>query len=128
MVAGAGDIAKSVGLAPVRLMAMPVSAAPPVFDRVTGSAVAVLPTVVLTKARGFGLRVATGTSGAVPVPVRVAVWGDPVALSETLMAAVKLAAEVGVKVTMRVQFRPMPSDALHPLVKAKLDAFAPVTV
>lgn len=37
--------------------------------------------------------------GAVPVPVREAVWGDPVALSATESVAEKLAAEAGVKVT-----------------------------
>jgi hypothetical protein len=40
-----------------------------------------------------------GVTGAVPVPVRDAVCGDPVALSATDSVAEKLAAEAGVKVT-----------------------------
>jgi hypothetical protein len=36
---------------------------------------------------------------AVPVPVRVAVWGELEALSATESVAVKLVAEAGVKVT-----------------------------
>jgi hypothetical protein len=40
-----------------------------------------------------------GIAGAVPVPVRAAVCGEPVALSATDRVAEKLAAEAGVKVT-----------------------------
>jgi hypothetical protein len=38
-------------------------------------------------------------AGAIPVPVRVAVCGDPAALSATDNVAEKLVAEAGVKVT-----------------------------
>ena len=47
---------------------------------------------------------------AVPVPVRVAVWGEPDALSATLSVAEKLVAEAGVKVT----------EILHVLLAARL--------
>jgi hypothetical protein len=40
-----------------------------------------------------------GAATAVPVPVRAAVCGEPVALSATEIVAVKLVAEAGVKVT-----------------------------
>ena len=62
-------VAKSVGLVPVMLKEIPVSAALPVFDSVTGRAVAVDPTVVLANASGFGLRPATGAAAALPVPL-----------------------------------------------------------
>jgi hypothetical protein len=93
-------MAKCVGLVPVRLAEMPARGARPVLDNVTGRAVAVEPTVVLANASGFGLRDARGR-GAVPVPVRVADCGEPVALSATEIAAVRAAAEPGVKVTGR---------------------------
>jgi hypothetical protein len=43
---------------------------------------------VLGKFRGFGVSVAWGDGAAVPLPVMVAVWGDPLALSATEMLAV----------------------------------------
>jgi hypothetical protein len=122
-------VAKSVGLVPPRLKEIPVSAAVPVFDTVIGSAVAVVPTAVLEKASGFGLSGATvAAAGATPLPLRDAVWGEPVPLSETLIVAEKLATDVGVKVTCSVQLWPVGRDAPHPLVKVKLLAFVPVTV
>jgi hypothetical protein len=51
-------VAKSVRLAPVMLTAIPVRVAFPAFDSVTGSAVAVDPTLVVGKASGFGLSTA----------------------------------------------------------------------
>ena len=72
-------VAKSLGLAPTMLKAIPVSAALPVFDNVTGSAVAVDPTLVFAKASGFGLRPANGAAAAVPVPLTVMLkdWAGP---------------------------------------------------
>ena len=46
------------------------------------------------------------TIGVVPVPLRMAVCGDPEALSETEIVAEKLAAEAGVKVIEMVQEEP----------------------
>ena len=43
--------------------------------------------------------VKVGTMGAVPTPLRAAVWGELAALSATDSVAVKLEAEAGVKVT-----------------------------
>jgi hypothetical protein len=62
-------VAKSLGLVPVMLKEIPVSVALPVFDNVTGRAVAVDPRLVFGKASGFGLRPATGTGAAAPVPL-----------------------------------------------------------
>jgi hypothetical protein len=53
---------------------------------------------VLGKAAG-AVSEAMGAATAVPVPVRAAVCGEPVALSATEIVAVKLVAEAGVKVT-----------------------------
>ena len=75
-------MAKSVGLVPARVMPLMVSAALPVLLSVAARAAAVAPTVVLGKAAG-AVSDATGAATAVPVPVRVAVCGEPVALSAT---------------------------------------------
>ena len=45
----------------------------------------------------------TGAGGAVPVPLRATVCGEPVALSANDSVAEKLATEAGVKVTEIVQ-------------------------
>ena len=74
---------------------MLLSVAVPVFESVAASAEEVVPASVLGKATGE----LSEAMGAVPVPVRVAVWGELEALSATESVAVKLVAEAGVKVT-----------------------------
>src|ERR1035441_10760107 len=54
-------------------------------------------------------------------------WGEPVALSATEMAAVRLAAETGVKLTVMVQLAPTASDVPQLLLSPKLLALVPVT-
>jgi len=71
------------------------SVAVPVFDNVAASADEVVPLSVLGKVTGE----LSDATGAVPVPVRIAVWGEPAALSLTESVAVKLTAEAGVNVT-----------------------------
>ena len=71
------------------------SVAVPVFDSVADSAAEVVPVSVLGKLSA-GLSEA---AGAVPVPLKTAVCGDPGALSDTESVAEKVAAEAGVKVT-----------------------------
>ena len=88
-------MAKSLGFAPVIVGTMLFSAPLPVLDNVAAIAAEVVPAVVLGKLNE-GLSEA---AGAVPVPVRDEVCGDPVALSATESVAEKLAAEAGVKVT-----------------------------
>ena len=90
---------KLLALVPATEMLVIVSAAVPGLDSVIGSAVAAVPTSVLGKARGFGLSTAWGVGAAVPVPVRVTVCGEPVALSATESVAVNPAVEAGVKLT-----------------------------
>jgi len=115
---------KLLAFVPVTEMLVMVSDAVPGLDSVIGSAVAATPTVVLGNASGFGLRVACG---AVPVPVSVADCGDPVALSATEIAALKLPADPGVKVTVMVHVDPAASELPQLFVCPKLLAFVPVT-
>jgi len=61
------------------------------------------------------------------MPVMAADCGEPAALSVTAIAAVKVAAEVGVKPTVMVQLAPAASEAPQVLVWPKLLALAPVT-
>lgn len=56
-----------------------------------------------------------------------AVWGEPAALSVTEIAAVRTAAEVGVKLTIMVQEAPAARVEPQLLVWPKLVALAPVT-
>jgi hypothetical protein len=81
-------MAKSAVLAPVRVMPVMVSGAFPVLESVVAIAVANEPAMVAGKVRVVGERLATGIGAAVPVPLRAAVWGEPVALSATDMEAV----------------------------------------
>ena len=89
------EMAKSAGFAPVMVWTMLFNVAVPVFDNVAASADEVVPLSVLGKATGE----LSDAAGAAPVPVRVEVCGDPLALSATESVAVKLEAEAGVKVT-----------------------------
>ena len=71
------------------------STAVPVFDSVAASAAEVVPVSGLGKASAA----VSEAAGAVPVPLKTAVRGDPDALSDTESVAEKVAAEAGVKVT-----------------------------
>jgi hypothetical protein len=74
-----------------------------------------------------GVEEATTNVPALPVPVTTPDCGEPAALSATEIAAVKLAAEVGVKVTVIVQAAPAANVVPQVLVSPKLLAFVPVT-
>ena len=67
------------------------------------------------------------TAGAVPVPLRLTLWGLPVALSARVMAAVRVPLAVGVKVTLIVQLTPAATLEPQLLVCAKSLALAPET-
>ena len=67
----------------------------PVLDKVAAIAAEVNPVSVLGNASD-GVSDATG---AIPVPLRLEVWGDPEALSATDSVAEKLVAVAGVNVT-----------------------------
>jgi hypothetical protein len=90
--------AKSVGLVPVIEIPEIVNAALPVFLSMTVCAGDVVP-VLVVKLSELGESETAGAAAAVPVPLKVTVCGDPVALSATESVAAKLAAEAGVNVT-----------------------------
>jgi hypothetical protein len=62
-----------------------------------------VPTFCAGKVKEVGERL---TTGAVPVPVRLMVWVEGVALSVMVTAPVLVPAAVGLKVTLRVQLAP----------------------
>ena len=68
-----------------------VSAAVPGFDSTVVCTGEVTPTA-LVKVSAVGVRTACGVAAAVPVPVSVAVCGEPVALSATLTVAANVVA------------------------------------
>lgn len=115
---------KLLAFVPVTEMPVIVSGAVPGFDSVMGNGVAAVLTVVAGKASGLGLSTACG---AVPVPVIAADCGEPVALSATEIAALRLPAEPGVNVTEMEQLAPAASDVPQLFVSPKLLAFVPVT-
>jgi len=120
--------AKSVGLAPVSVMPEIVSAALPGFESVTVARAEVDPTLVLAKMTEVGESTACGAAATVPVPLRVATCGEPVALSATETDALKVVAEAGVKVTEMVQVAAAARVLPHVVVSAKSVGLAPVMV
>src|SRR5438105_3019414 len=64
---------------------------------------------------------------AVPVPVRLVVWGLLLALSVTVRVAVRVPAAVGVKVTLIVQLPPAATLVPQLLVCVKSPLLVPVT-
>ena len=79
--------AKEVGLVPVSVMLVMFSTAFPVFERVMFCAALVAPTIVLASVTEFGERLTIGAGAVIPVPLRGTLWGEPAALSVTVMAA-----------------------------------------
>jgi hypothetical protein len=89
-------IVKSSGLLPPMLGTMLVSVAPLLLVSVAANAAEVVFATVFGKLTD-GVKV-TGPEGAMPVPSRIAVCGDPVALSATESTAEKPLTTDGVKV------------------------------
>lgn len=89
--------AKLLALVPVNAMLVRLKAALPVLLRVTALTALVMSTGSLPKARVVGERL---TTGAMPVPERLTVWGLPVALSEMLNVPLLLPRDGGVKLTL----------------------------
>ena len=83
-----------------------------------------MPTTWLAKVRLVGEML---TAGAVPVPVRLTLWGLPVALSLMASEAARLPGAEGVKVTLIVQLAPAATEMPQLLVWTKSLAFAPET-
>ena len=82
--------------------------------------------VCALKVRDVGASDAAGAGAAVPVPVRATECGEPVALSVTVIAAVKVATEAGVKVTEIEQLAFAARELPQVFVWAKSAAPVPV--
>jgi len=103
-------------------------AALPVLLRVAVSAVLVVPTGWLPKARLVGERPSTGAVAvvSVPVPERLTSCGLPRPI-QMLIEAVRLPLAEGVNFTLIAQLLPAATDLPHVLVSAKLLPLAPWT-
>lgn len=123
------EVGKNVMVAPARLEA--VSATGPLTVPFRAVAVMVKTALfppVTVNAAGVAVRLKSAEGGVAPVPVRVAVWGEPVAESATLTEAVSEPAAVGVKLMVRVQVAATASDEPQLLVCPKEDALVPEMV
>jgi hypothetical protein len=100
---------------PLMAVLMLLSAAVPVFVKVTVCAALVVPTVCAANVRLVVERLAMG---AVPVPERVTVCGLVVALSVIVIVPGWLPAAVGVNVTLMEQLAPAAREAAQLLVWA----------
>ena len=87
-----------------------LSAALPVFESVTVWAALVVPTFWLANVNEVGERLAAAVDAATPEPVRLAVWGLPLALSVTVTLAVLVPDAVGLKVTLIAQVAPAATE------------------
>src|SRR5207302_9688674 len=119
--------AKSAACAPVMVMLVRFSGAPPLLVRVTVCAALVVPTRCLPKALLVAESVAVG--GVTPVPVSDTDCGLPAASSVMVSVAVRALAAVGVKVRLRTQLAPAasvtPLTQVVPEARAKSPALAP---
>ena len=111
-------------MAPVTAMLVMLKLALPVLLRVTVWAALVVPRDWLPKVRLVAVRL---TAGPLPVPVRLAVCGLPLALSVILTEAVRLPGAVGVKLTLIVQLPPAGTEPPQKLGATKSSALGPVT-
>src|SRR5438132_160103 len=119
--------AKSAACAPVMVMLVRFSGAPPLLVSVTLCAGLVVPTRCSPNALLVAESVAVG--GVTPVPVSDTDCGLPAASSVMVTVAVRALAAVGVKVRLRTQLAPAASVAplrqVVPEASAKSPALAP---
>jgi hypothetical protein len=96
-------------------------AAVPELITVTACAALLVPSACEAKVRLVAESVTAGavTPEVVPVPLKAAVWGEPLALSVTVRVPVRAPAAVGVKVTEIVQLAPAATLVPQLLVSAK---------
>ena len=97
------------------VMPVMVNGTLPVLLSVTVCAAEVVPAVA-EKLSDEGESEATGRGAAVPIPVKLIICGEPVALSLTRMLPVTLPVVIGAKVTEIVQLAPAANDAPQLLV------------
>jgi hypothetical protein len=113
---------KSEALAPVTAMLDIAKAAVPLFVTVTTCVAVLVPTVWLPKAKRLA---DSPTVAEVPVPVRLTVWGLPVALSVNITEAVLVPGALGANETLIVHWACGAIEAPHVLVMLKSPAFGP---
>src|SRR5207253_11341330 len=123
--------AKSAACAPVMVMLVRFSGAPPLLVSVTFCAALVVPTRCLPKALLVAESVAVG--GVTPVPVSDTDCGLSAASPVMYAVAVQAPVAAGVKLTLIVQLapgatEPAPVGQVLPAAKAKSAACAPVMV
>lgn len=107
---------KSPGFVPVRVTPIPVSVAVPLLVSLSVTEAVEEPTVCEPKVIDVG---ANKVAPAVPVPVRLTVWGLPEALSVIERVPFLVPTAVGVKVTLNVQLVFTASVAPQVVVLAK---------
>ena len=115
---------------PPNVMPEIFSVAFPGFESVKLCDALVVATVCAANVSPAGVSTACGAGGAVPVPFRLPVCGEPTALSATFTAALNVPADDGLNVTTIEQFAPAASVAPHVelCAMAKLLALAPPIV
>jgi hypothetical protein len=116
--------AKSPGLAPVNAIPLRDKAAFPGLFSVTVWPALVVPRFWPLKVRLVGV---TPANGALPVPVRLTVWGLLVPLSVMVNEAVRVPGAVGANVTLMVQVPPAATELPQVLVSEKSPALVPAT-
>jgi hypothetical protein len=121
------EIRKEEEFVPVRVSDVSVSAEVPEFFTVTTCAAVVDPTVVDAKFRLLGDSVTA--AAAAPVPDRVTVCGDPVALSAIDNEAVNAPAAAGLNSTETVQLAAAANEVVQVFAEIrKEEEFVPVRV
>src|ERR1017187_1271156 len=114
---------------PPSAMELMVAAAVPVLLTVTTWAALVAAVTVAGKAIEAGVSFTTGAAAAAPVPIRVTVCGEPVALSAMDSEAVNAPAAAGLNSTETVQVAAAASDVPQVVADLRKDvAFVPVMV
>jgi hypothetical protein len=115
---------KSPLLAPVTEMFVKVKLTLPVLVRVTDWEGLARPTDWLPKVRFGGEML---TPAPAPMPLRLTLWGLPVALSVRVTAAVRVPPAAGVKITLILQLAPAATLEPQLLVSAKSPVLLPET-
>jgi hypothetical protein len=115
---------KSAILVPVIATLVIDKAPEPAFESVIACAALAVLTFWFPKERLTGVNETCATP--TPVPLRVAAWGDPVALSVTVTDADRAPAACGVNVTEMAQLPPAATLVPHVLVWLKSVTLAPV--
>jgi hypothetical protein len=115
---------KSPGLSPVTIKLVMPKRVLPLFVKLTVCAGLLVPTSWLPKVRVEGER---PIPGAVPVPVRLSVWGLLAALSVNVTEAVRAPAALGANETVSVHCAEAAREEPQLLLTVKSWGFEPVT-